>query len=423
MSNQKSTNGSAAGAEKPPVIGIALGGGGPLGGIYEIGALRAIDEVCEGLNLNDLDLYIGVNAGSFVAANLANQITPAQMCRIFVRNEADIHPFHPGVFYKPAFDEYWRRGKSVPSLLIHALKALLNNPSDQSVLESLTVLGKALPAGVFDNEGFNEYIAKSFSSLGRTNDFRKLRHKLYVIATDLETGESVRFGSEQHEQIPISKAIQASMAAPGVYMPVEYAGRHYMDGTLNKGLHCSVAFESGCDVVLAVNPVVPVDVYEDTDFTHDLKQNVLHSGMGNVLAQSYRTMVSSRLDSGLKNLRREYPSGELLIFEPTRAQARMFMSSVFSFSARKQICEQAYQATRAYLLKNYELMSHKMAPLGVNIRLDLLEDPHRTLGTGLYGDSSVVRGLATVESLESHRSKKEAEGVLERLSHSVSQLF
>ncbi|WP_197473132.1 patatin-like phospholipase family protein, partial [Oleiphilus sp. HI0123] len=94
---------------KKLTLGIALGGGGPLGGIYEIGALRAIDEALEGLDFNDLDIYVGVNSGSFVAANLANQMTPAQMCRIFVRNEADVHPFHPEVFYKPAFSEYTRR--------------------------------------------------------------------------------------------------------------------------------------------------------------------------------------------------------------------------------------------------------------------------------------------------------------------------
>ena len=80
-------------------LGLALGGGGPLGGIYEIGALRALDEALDGLDMNDLHTYVGVNAGSFVAANLANQMTPAQMCRIFVRNEADVHPFHPAVFY------------------------------------------------------------------------------------------------------------------------------------------------------------------------------------------------------------------------------------------------------------------------------------------------------------------------------------
>lgn len=85
-----------------PRIGLALGGGGPLGGIYEIGALRALDEALDGLDFNNIDVYVGVNAGSFVAANLANQMTTAQLCRIFVRNEAEVHPFHPEVFYRPA---------------------------------------------------------------------------------------------------------------------------------------------------------------------------------------------------------------------------------------------------------------------------------------------------------------------------------
>src|SRR5690554_793981 len=83
-----------------PRIGLALGGGGPLGGIYEIGALRALDEALDGLDFNNVDVYVGVNSGSFVAANLANQVTTAQLCRIFVRNEAEVHPFHPEVFYQ-----------------------------------------------------------------------------------------------------------------------------------------------------------------------------------------------------------------------------------------------------------------------------------------------------------------------------------
>lgn len=61
--------------QSAPRIGLALGGGGPLGGIYEIGALRALDEALDGLDFNDIDVYVGVNSGSFVAANLANQMT------------------------------------------------------------------------------------------------------------------------------------------------------------------------------------------------------------------------------------------------------------------------------------------------------------------------------------------------------------
>lgn len=404
-----------------PVVGIALGGGGPMGGVYQIGALRAIDEALDGLDLNDLAHYVGVNAGAFVAANLANQITPAQMCRIFVRNESDIHPFHPQVFYKPAFSEYIERIKAVPSLFSSAVRALLSNPSDQSVLEYLTVMSQAVPSGVFDNEGFNDYVARSFTSLGRTNDFSLLRRNLMVIAADLETGETVRFGTGELKGIPISKAIQASMAAPGIYVPVGHEGRFYMDGTLNKGLHCSVAFEQGCDVVLAINPIVPVDVFSDPEESASLRTQVLGSGMGRILAQSYRTMVQSRLDSGLKNVHRDYPNSSLFLFEPSRAQAKMFLSSVFSFKARRMVCEQAYQATRAALREQVDELNDRLGA-GVRVRQDILDDPNRTLSTGLYGEN--IPSFDNVSRIAEGRKHKSAGGgYLDKVSEKVSSLF
>src|SRR5690349_18931995 len=70
-------------------IGIALAGGGPLGGIYEIGALLALADSLDGLDLNALDVYVGVSSGSFVAAALANGISPAQMYRLFIVGGTD----------------------------------------------------------------------------------------------------------------------------------------------------------------------------------------------------------------------------------------------------------------------------------------------------------------------------------------------
>ncbi|MCK5864090.1 MAG: patatin-like phospholipase family protein, partial [Marinobacter adhaerens] len=138
-----------------PRIGLALGGGGPLGGIYEIGALRALDEALDGLDFNNIDVYVGVNGGSFVAANLANQMTTAQLCRIFVRNEAEVHPFHPEVFYRPAFREIGSRLLAIPGLVSTAVSRFVNNPYDQSLLEAMTILAQAAPAGLFDNEGLH----------------------------------------------------------------------------------------------------------------------------------------------------------------------------------------------------------------------------------------------------------------------------
>jgi predicted acylesterase/phospholipase RssA len=51
----------------PPKIALALAGGGPLGAIYEIGALCALDESLIGLDLNQLEHYVGVSAGGFIA--------------------------------------------------------------------------------------------------------------------------------------------------------------------------------------------------------------------------------------------------------------------------------------------------------------------------------------------------------------------
>ncbi len=408
-----------------PSLGLALGGGGPLGGIYEIGALRALDEALEGLDLNDLSVYVGVNSGSFVAANLANQMTPAQMCRIFVRNEDDVHPFHPAVFYRPAFSEYMNRFRAVPKLLFNAGLNLVSNPNDQSILESLTVLADAIPSGIFDNDGFHQYVSRSYSSLGRTNHFKELRKRLIILATDLETGQTVRFGNEMQKDIPISKAIQSSMASPGIYKPVEVEGHYYVDGTLNKGMHTSVAIDNGADIVFAINPVVPIDVHQAVETGTMKREELVGSGMPKVLSQSYRTMVHSRLTSGLNAIERDCPGRSVLLFEPARDDANLFFSSVFSFKARKMMCEQAYQLTRENLRSRADELEKILGPAGIRIRHDILEDENRTLSTGLYGEALPTYQPRVDKRAKIYSTKKEAsnESYLEKVSQKVVSLF
>ena len=42
-------------------VAIALAGGGPLGGIYEIGACAALSDSISGLRLEHADIYVGVS--------------------------------------------------------------------------------------------------------------------------------------------------------------------------------------------------------------------------------------------------------------------------------------------------------------------------------------------------------------------------
>ena len=61
---------------------LVLGGGGFTGGVYEIGALRALDLLSVNRTVNQFDVYVGTSAGSFVAALAANGITPEEMMRV-----------------------------------------------------------------------------------------------------------------------------------------------------------------------------------------------------------------------------------------------------------------------------------------------------------------------------------------------------
>ena len=61
---------------------LVLGGGGFTGGVYEIGALRALDLLSVNKSVNQFDIYVGTSAGALIASLAANGVTPEQMMRV-----------------------------------------------------------------------------------------------------------------------------------------------------------------------------------------------------------------------------------------------------------------------------------------------------------------------------------------------------
>ena len=100
-------------------------GGGPPGAIYEVGALMALSEALDGFDFNDLDAYVGVSAGSFIATGLASGLTPAYLYRMFIDSEEAELPFEPEMLLRPALREYASRAGRVPGLLADALRELV----------------------------------------------------------------------------------------------------------------------------------------------------------------------------------------------------------------------------------------------------------------------------------------------------------
>src|SRR4051794_22644355 len=82
---QAAARGRSTSRRKRSKTALVLGGGGFTGGVYEIGALRALDLLSVNRTINQFDVYVGTSAGSFVAALSANGITPEEMMRVVNR--------------------------------------------------------------------------------------------------------------------------------------------------------------------------------------------------------------------------------------------------------------------------------------------------------------------------------------------------
>ncbi len=366
-------------------IGLALAGGGPQGGIYEVGALRALDEAIEGLDLNDAAVYVGVSAGAFVAASLANNLTTAQLCRAVIKTDPHVHPFLPRMFLSPAVEEWAQRAVSIPGRLIDALTGYLRSSPDERQIATWLIeqFATLLPVGIFDNRPIRRYLEKVFSVTGRSDDFRTIRRPLYVVATDLESGESVRFGEPGFDHVPISLAVQASTALPGIYPPVQIDGRYYVDGVLQRTLHASVALDHGARLVFAINPIVPVDTNQAIRAGTMRHGELIERGLPTVLSQTLRTIVHSRLKVGIRCYEERFPGADVLLIEPLPDDYQMFAVNIFRFSARKAICEHAYLSTLRYLADQRSRLGPMLARHGLRLRNEVLDREHPSLWEGL----------------------------------------
>ena len=358
---------------------VRVAGGGPFGAIYEIGALMALQEALEGVEFHELDVYVGVSAGSFLAAALANGIPISDIYGIFIDGEGGEGALTPEVFMRPAFREYLERARTVPPIFARSLWQYLRRPLSRGALESFAALGRAIPTGVFDNGTIHRYLHAVFTQPGRTDDFRSLKHSLYLVATDLDSGESVSFGRPGHAHVPISQAVQASAALPGLFPPVEIDGRFFVDGALKKTLHASEALDDGAKLVICVNPLVPYDAGLAAEKGKGRHRRLVDGGLPVVLSQTFRAIIHSRMAVGISKYRGLYRDADVVLFEPDADDSEIIFTNIFSYATRTRLCEHAYQRTRRDLLRRRHELEPAFARHGVRLRVDVLKDATRRI--------------------------------------------
>jgi predicted acylesterase/phospholipase RssA len=333
------------------------------GAVYEIGCLRALEDLLD-RSVLDLDLYVGVSGGAFVASMLANGISPAEMYDEVVGRSPRPLGDNAAPLFRLGTGEILRRWARAPRLVREAAAAALAGER-RSPWDLALSLFELLPAGLLDNSGVREFLARLFAMPGRSDSFARLRRALYIVAVDIDRGSAVAFGEKGRRRPPVSLTVQASTALPGLYRPVRIEGRDYVDGGVKKTAHVALAIRHKADLVICINPLVPI--------LNEAVKGPLHGplserGVTYVLDQALRIMLHGRMQYGMERYRAEHPEVDILLVEPARHDLRMFSYNIMRYSARRELAEHGYRSVLATFGRRRREYAGLLSRHGIGLR-------------------------------------------------------
>jgi predicted acylesterase/phospholipase RssA len=343
---------------RPDKTALVLGGGGFTGGVYEIGALRALDLLAVNSSVNQFDVYVGTSAGSFIAALCANGVTPEEMMRVVTRQgEPSFKDIDLGDLLRPNLLEFARKGALMPLRAISVARQLLAQPGGISLMDVVMGLADGLPSGLYNGAGIESYLRKVLTEPGRTDSFADLACELYLAATDLDTCERVVFGVEGFDDVPISTAVRASGALPMVYAPVQVNDRELIDGGIVSTTNLDLAVQAGAKLVIVINPIVPyVNDFSETIRTlHGVRpRRVSDMGFAQIGYQVFKLVAHQRLHELAKHWEERYPGVDIVLIEPEPTDELMFSTSMMSFASRVEIARHGFESVTKQLAGEYE---------------------------------------------------------------------
>ena len=350
---------------------LVLGGGGFTGGVYEIGALRALDLLSVNRTVNQFDVYVGTSAGAFVAAMAANGVTPEEMMRVVNRNvPSPLRDIDVGTLLRLNLVEFARKGVSLPWTLAKLGRQVVAQLGAISAMDVVLGLAEALPSGLYSGAGIEQYLRKVLSEGDRTDDFRLLERELYLVATDLDTCERIVFGANDWDDVPISTAVRASTALPMVYKPVKVKDRELIDGGIISTTNLDIAVEAGAKFVVVVNPLVPyVNDFTKTvsGLTGARTRHVSDMGFPQIGYQSFKLLAYQRLHEMARQWEERYPGVDIVLIEPEPNDELMFQTSIMNFRSRVEIARHGFESVTLKLSEDYGKLRRVCARHGIEI--------------------------------------------------------
>jgi NTE family protein len=374
----RARSGARAGARRTPRASterhrtaLVLGGGGFTGGVYEIGALRALDLLSVNRTVNQFDIYVGTSAGAFIAALCANGVSPEEMMRVVTRQgPLPFRDIDLGDLLRPNLGEFVRKGITLPLKFASVVREVASHWREVSVMDIALGMAEGLPTGLYTGSGVESYMRRVLSDPDRSDDFRLLEHELYLAATDLDTCERIVFGAAGWEDVPISTAVRASTALPMVYAPVMVKERELVDGGILSTTNLDIAVEAGAKLVIVVNPIVPFV----NDFSKEVvtlrgprPRRVSDMGFAQIGYQAFKLLAYQRLHEMARRWEQRYPGVDIVLIEPAANDELMFQTSMMNFASRIDIARHGFQSVTYQLASDYEGFKEICARHGIEI--------------------------------------------------------
>jgi predicted acylesterase/phospholipase RssA len=364
-----------------PRCALALAGGGVIGGMYEVGALAAIEERLDG-RAPGFEVYVGCSAGSVVASLVASGVGMRALYRILDEDIEDPLNFRRGAVYP---SDAFRNACMSFGRLVWAVGKNAITGIRGSVPDMLARAERDMPAGFFKVAALERFMREAFRARGLANGFAGLPHALLIPAVDLDRAERVVFGAGDLRDVAISEAVAASCAIPGFFEPYTVAGRDYVDGGVGFTGHADLAAQAGADVVVVVNPLVPT--LQDDGATMRAR------GVYTIMEQASRIYSQNLLQLGLSVLAVEHPRTEFFLIQPPRTCALLFGPSM-GFEASRQALRYGYASTMAWLDGPGAVLLDRLARPRVPARTGHVRPAHVAAPSG-----QVVAAAAVAASL------------------------
>jgi len=387
-------------------IALVLAGGGITGAVYEVGALRAIDDLLVDRTVNDLDIYVGTSAGALVAAGLANGLGPEAMLQAFDGSHPEIRALERWHVFRFNYREFLGRLLHLPRVTMGAWSHYLRNLDDMNVVDLVWSFTEALPSGMYDILALEQYIRRVLAAPGLSNAFGDLRRELFIIATELDTGDRVVFGPAENPEVPISMAVAASSALPLLYKPVRIGDRELVDGGLRGNASLDLAIERGAKLVICINPMVPFDnrCRDSIPFLGPDGGYLSEKGGQFIASQMLRILMHSGLHYHIKQLTRRHPDVDIILIEPRPDDYQMFFYNIMRYSSRLTVARHGFESATVDLAEDYPRLKAILARHGVPLSRRLVISELAEIRLSEY-DPEVIRRV-----LEARRASCNRQG-------------